>query len=173
MHSRRDGSAQQDADKAQEATPSKTAAVSDSAGATAIPTMKDKDLTMEIDVQLMQLTLKASHPQNLPSSIAQSVDVLEIFGNVTMQACVVEETTKRKCYRLVGRSHDIQSWVEDPRIPPQDHFREYYPNELFPRRRAGSRAYLVPCRKRISCGRSPSRCTSTKMLFRTTRKWHT
>jgi thiol-disulfide isomerase/thioredoxin len=132
MHSRRDSSAQQDADKAQEATPSKTAAVSDSAGAVAIPTMKDKDLTMEIDVQLMQLTLKASHPQNLPSSIAQSEDVLEIFGNVTMQACVVEETTKRKCYRLVGRSHDVQSWVEDTRLPPLDHFREYYPNELFP-----------------------------------------
>jgi thiol-disulfide isomerase/thioredoxin len=136
MHSRRDGSAQQDADKAQEATPSKTAAVSNSAGATAIPTLKDKDLTMEIDVQLMQLTLKASHPQNLPHSIAQSVDVLEIFGNVTMQACVVEETTKRKCYRLVGRSHDIQSWVEDSRLPPLDHFREYYPNELFPQEKS-------------------------------------
>jgi thiol-disulfide isomerase/thioredoxin len=136
MHSRRDGSAQQEADKAQKATTSKTAAVSDSAGATGIPTMKDKDLTMEIDVQLMQLTLKASHPQNLPSNIADSEDVLAIFGNVTMQACLVEETTKRKCYRLVGRSHDIQSWVEDPRIPPQDHFREYYPNELFPQEKS-------------------------------------
>jgi len=46
-----------------------------------------------------QLTLKASHPQNLPSEIAENFDVASIFGSVTMQACVVEETTKRKCYR--------------------------------------------------------------------------
>ena len=133
MHSRRDGSAEQDAEKT---TPSKTAAGSQSSDATAIPTMKDKDLTMEIDVQLMQLTLKASHPSNLPHNIAESEDVLAIFGQVTMQACVVEETTKRKCYRLVGRSHDIQSWVEDTRLPPLDHFREYYPNELFPQEKS-------------------------------------
>lgn len=53
-----------------------------------------------------------------------------------MQACIVEETSKRKCYRLVGRSHDIASWVKDERLPPLDHFRQYYPNELFPQEKS-------------------------------------
>ena len=126
LHSRRDGGGQQDSDSTQ------LQAFSSATPVDVIPTMKDRDLSIEIDTQLMQMTLKASHPQNLPSHIAENCDVNLIFGNVTMQACVVEETTKLKVYRLVGRSHDIHAWAQDKRWPALDHWRQYYPSELFP-----------------------------------------
>jgi hypothetical protein len=131
MHSKRDGGAEQDANSTP-MLPSSAAANATEIVTTDIPTLKDSDLNVEIDVQLMQLTLKASHPQNLPSDIAQADDVLEIFGQVTMQACVVEETTKRKCYRLIGRSHDIIAWEPYEKFPALDHWRQYYTDELFP-----------------------------------------
>ena len=98
--------------------------------------MADSELAVEVDAQLMQLTLRASHPQALPTDVARLKDVVDIFGEVSMQACLTEQSTWRSCYRLVGRSHDIQSWVEDSRLPPLDHFREYYPNELFPQEKS-------------------------------------
>ena len=147
QHSRRDGGAEeeQEAQGKQLVTPA--AAVGGRMSADAIPTMKDKDLSIEIDAQLMQLTLKASHPQNLPSEIAKNTDVMSIFGAVTMQACIVEETTKRKCYRLVGRSHDITAWEPDTRLPPLDHWRQYYPSELFPSEKSWLPAIFGPVQK--------------------------
>eukprot|EP00965_Chrysotila_dentata_P215753 6188969-Pleurochrysis_carterae.AAC.1 len=65
------------------------------------------ELVVEVDVQVMQLTLKASHPQTLPSEVARLKDVVDVFGDVSMQACLTEQTVARQCYRLVGRDHDI------------------------------------------------------------------
>ena len=90
------------------------------------------ELAVEVDVQVMQLTLKASHPQALPTDVARLKDVVDIFGEVSMQACLTEQTTSRSCYRLVGRSHDIEHWPnKDPKLPLLDHHRAYYPEELY------------------------------------------
>merc|ERR1719399_86127 len=62
-------------------------------GGKAIGTMDDDgQLAIEVDVQVMQLTLKASHPQALPEEVSQLPDVKHVFGNVTMQACLTEQT---------------------------------------------------------------------------------
>lgn len=51
-----------------------------------IPSMEDgSHLAVEVDVQVMQLTLKASHPMALPGDVARLRDVVEIFGAVSMQ----------------------------------------------------------------------------------------
>lgn len=90
----------------------------------------DGQLSVEVDVQVMQLTLKAAHPQALPDEIAQLPDVKHVFGDVTMQACLLEQTAKRSCYRVVGRAHDIAFWPSaDEALPQLDHFRSYYPEE--------------------------------------------
>ena len=45
----------------------------------------DGQLAVEVDVQVMQLTLKASHPQALPDDVAKLPDVTTVFGEVSMQ----------------------------------------------------------------------------------------
>ena len=99
-----------------------------------IPTVADSsDLAVEVDTQVMQLTLKASHPQALPTEVARQKDVLDIFGQVSMQACLTEQSVSRACYRLVGRAHDIAHWPnKDPKLPLLDLTRAYYPEELYP-----------------------------------------
>lgn len=94
-----------------------------------ILTMADgEQLAVEVDVQVMQLTLKASHPMALPQDIARLKDVTEIFGAVSMQACLMEQSTHRSCYRLVGRSHDIAFWpTKDAKLPQLEHFRPCKP----------------------------------------------
>jgi hypothetical protein len=62
----------------------------------------DGQLAVEVDVQMMQLTLKASHPQALPADVAQLPDVKDVFGDVSMQACLTEQTAARSIYRIVG-----------------------------------------------------------------------
>eukprot|EP00966_Prymnesium_polylepis_P105789 2449948-Prymnesium_polylepis.1 len=72
----------------------------------------------------MQLTLKSSHPMALPQEVARLKDVTEVFGAVSMQACLMEQSTHRSRYRLVGRSHDIAFWhSKDPKLPILEHFR--------------------------------------------------
>lgn len=90
-----------------------------------ILTMADgEQLAVEVDVQVMQLTLKASHPMALPQDVARLKDVTEVFGAVSMQACLMEKSAYRSCYRLVGRSHDIAYWhSKDSKLPLLEHFR--------------------------------------------------
>jgi hypothetical protein len=59
--------------------------------------MADSELAVEVDAQLMQLTLRASHPQALPTDVARLKDVVDIFGEVSMQACLTEQSTWRSC----------------------------------------------------------------------------
>ena len=103
-----------------------------------VPTLADgAQLAVEIDLQVFQLTLKASHPQALPTEVARLKDVVGVFGAVSMQACLTEQSAYRTCYRLVGRSHDIAYWSSrDPKLPPLDSYRAYYPEELFPSEKA-------------------------------------
>ena len=42
------------------------------------------------DVQVMQLTLMAAHPQALKQEVAEMGDVVEMFGDVAMQACLTD-----------------------------------------------------------------------------------
>ena len=107
------------------------------------------DLAVEVDVQVMQLTLKASHPQALPTDVARLKDVVEIFGEVSMQACLTEQSTSRACYRLVGRSHDIEHWPnKDPKLPLLDqHYRAYFPDELYPSEKIWLPSVFEPVRR--------------------------
>ena len=59
-------------------------------------------------------------------------DVESIFGVVAMQACLTQRSSLRSVYRLVGRAHEIAFWQADTKLPLLDHFRQYYPEELFP-----------------------------------------
>ena len=93
----------------------------------------DGQLAVEVDAQVMQLTLKASHPQALPDEVAQLKDVHHVFGEVSMQACLTEQSKLRSCYKVVGRNHDIEFWPRpDETLPQLDHHRPYYPEELYP-----------------------------------------
>ena len=104
----------------------------------------DGQLAIEVDVQVMQLTLKASHPQALPDDVANLPDVKLVFGEVSMQACLTERTASRSCYRVVGRCHDIEHWSKDERLPQLDHFRAYYPEELYPSEKVWLPSVLEP-----------------------------
>ena len=44
------------------------------------------NLAIVVDVQVMQMTLKASHPQSLPDAVAKMGDVIEVFGKVQCRA---------------------------------------------------------------------------------------
>ena len=110
--------------------------------------MADSELAVEVDAQLMQLTLRASHPQALPTDVARLKDVVDIFGEVSMQACLTEQSTWRSCYRLVGRSHDIEHWPnKDPKLPLLDHHRAYYPDELYPSEKIWLPSVFEPVRR--------------------------
>ena len=84
----------------------------DSSSDAAIPEVaaEGAEIGVEIDVQTMQLTLRASHPQALPTDVARHEDTISVFGRVAMQACIVETTSLMTRYRLVGRSHDLAWW---------------------------------------------------------------
>ena len=52
---------------------------------------------------------------------------------MSMQACLTDQSSARSCYRLVGRSSEIEHWpTKDPKLPLLDHHRAYYPEELYP-----------------------------------------
>ena len=114
-----------------------------------IPSVADSnELAIEVDTQVMQLTLKASHPQALPTEVARLRDVLDIFGQVSMQACLTEQSVCRTCYRLVGRAHDITHWPsKDSKLPLLDATRAYYPGELHPSEKIWLPSVFEPVRR--------------------------
>ena len=50
--------------------------------------VEERDDVMQVDVQVMQLTLTGAHPQALQTSVAESLDVIQIFGKRAMQVCL-------------------------------------------------------------------------------------
>lgn len=108
---------------------------------------KEPDDAMVVDVQVMQLTLMASHPQALNAVVAAMGDVLEMFGDVAMQSCLTDRTAHREVYRLVGRAHSIAFWDKDEKSPLLELWRAYYPQELFPSEKSWLPAVLEPIRK--------------------------
>ena len=121
---------------------------SDSGGTGIMMMSDDGQLAVEVDVQMMQLTLKAAHPQALPDEIAQLPDVTTVFGDVSMQACLTEQSALRSCYRIVGRLHDIEYWGgKDENLPQLDHFRAYYPEELYPSEKVWLPSVLEPVKQ--------------------------
>ena len=91
------------------------------------------ELNVVIDVMVMQLTLKASHPQALPEQIAKMADVVALFGRVSMQASLIERCARRETYQLVGRAHSLGYWKEPSAgYPRLESIRSYYAQELYP-----------------------------------------
>ena len=117
------------------------------AGEREMEVVEGSDGSMQVDVQVMQMTQSGAQPQALPSHIASTADVSAIFGSVQMQACQTERTSKRTIYQLVGRAHAIAWWEPDARLPPLDHHRAYYPEELFPSEKAWLPAVFEPVRQ--------------------------
>mgnify|MGYP007078071810 CR=1 FL=1 len=109
--------------------------------------LKEPDEAMVVDVQVMQLTLMASHPQALRSAVAEMDDVEEMFGDVAMQACLTDRSAHREVYRLVGRLHSIAYWDIDEKMPLLEMWRAYYPQELFPSEKSWLPAVLEPVRQ--------------------------
>ena len=90
-----------------------------------------RDLGVEIDWQIVQLTLRTSHLKALSKAIAANPDVTMIFGTKSMQAATIQNAENREWVRLVGRQHDIQYWkTPEPRMCEQELMREYDPTEL-------------------------------------------
>ena len=89
---------------------------------------------VEMDLQLGQMTLRSRHLSALPTDVANNRDVLELFGESTIQASTLESGEHRRKYRLVGLSHELHYW-HTPHMscsPMSDQFeREYNPTELF------------------------------------------
>ena len=54
-----------------------------------------------------------------------------MFGDVAMQACLTDHAAHREVYTLVGRAHAIAYWDIDPSMAVLEHWRAYYPQELF------------------------------------------
>ena len=117
-------------------------------GETRLEMEDDGQLAVEVDVQVMQITLKSSHPQALPDDVAALPDVRAVFGEVSMQACLTERSSLRACYRIVGRCHDIEFWPSrDEQLPQLDHFRPYYPEELYPSEKVWLPSVLEPVKR--------------------------
>jgi len=110
---------------------SRSAAASTAETAAELPSGAEANLV--VDVQVMQLTLKASHPQALPDHIAKNGDVVELFGRISMQASLIERCKHRESYQLAGRAHTLGYWAEpDTRMPKLESARSYYAQELYP-----------------------------------------
>ena len=112
-----------------------------------IATVGERHDTMQIDAQVMQLTLTGAHPQALQEEVAEMDDVEEIFGMVAMQACLTQKSALRSVYMLVGRAHTIEHWKADSRQPLLETYRQYYPEELFPSEKAWLPAVFEPVRQ--------------------------
>ena len=78
-------------------------------------------LGVEIDIQMGQMTLRSKHLSALPSEVASNFDVLQIFGDATIQASVLEQAEHRSRYRLVGLEHELEHWKTGHNMcPPLD-----------------------------------------------------
>jgi hypothetical protein len=115
---------------------------------------EDRD-KMQVDVQVMQLTLTGAQPQALDGRAAKDQDVIAVFGYVAMQACLTQKSSLRSVLRIVGRSHTIARWAPNGKQPVQDFFRQYYPNELFPSEKAWLPAIFEPVRLKYMNGPQP------------------
>jgi len=120
-----------------------------------LPTVAECATEMQVDVQVMQLTLTGAQPQALDSSTAKDVDVVTVFGLAAIQAVLMERSSLRSIYRLVGRSHTIARWLPCNKLPVQDLFRQYYVDELYPSEKAWLPAILEPVRLRYMNGPQP------------------
>jgi xanthosine utilization system XapX-like protein len=67
-------------------------------------------LGVEIDIQMIQMTLRSKHLAALNTDIANHPDVKMIFGESTMQASVVEVAEHRQVFKLVGLNHELHYW---------------------------------------------------------------
>ena len=93
-----------------------------------------KQLGVEMDLQIGQLTLRSKHLTALDSKIANLPDVSMIFGDSTMQASLIEKAEHRQRYNLVGKKHDLEYWpTAHTSTPPlgDEYARMYDPAELF------------------------------------------
>lgn len=91
----------------------------------------EREIGVEIDLQLAQLTLKSSHLQALETAIASDPDVQMIFGKKSMQASTVQSSEHRLWVHLVGRDHDVQYWrTPDERTDIVELDRDYSPGEV-------------------------------------------
>ena len=64
-----------------------------------------------------------------------------------MQACMVEHSSHREVYKLVGRAHSVAYWDVDKKMAPLEFWRAYYPQELFPSEASWLPSVLEPVRE--------------------------
>eukprot|EP00966_Prymnesium_polylepis_P262940 6073452-Prymnesium_polylepis.1 len=99
-----------------------------------------------LDVSIAQLTLKSAHPQVLPAGVASMDDVKFIFGQGSLQACLVSRSSLRQIFKLVGSSYEVAKWIAPVDVPNKqpemfptfESFREYFVPELY----ASEKAWL-------------------------------
>jgi len=97
---------------------------------------------VEIDLQLGLMTLQSKHISALDTVLANHSDVKNIFGQTIIQASRYENSSNRKCFRLIGLNHEIHYWyTAHCACPPMadEWEREYDPAQLF-----DSEKWIVP-----------------------------
>jgi hypothetical protein len=100
--------------------------------ARSIPYVTDKsdEMGVEVNIQLSQLTLRSNHLEALKPPMSADGDVLTVFGPRSLQCAVVEDATRRKWFRMIGRQHDLQYWDQDDRADVEEFDRDYDPGDM-------------------------------------------
>lgn len=113
-----------------------------SAGSPFADVPESAEYGVEMDLQLGQMTLRSRHLSALPPTIAGHADVVELFGDATIQASTIETAQHRAKYHLVGLGHEVHNWSTPHTCcsPMPDQWeRTYDPAELYE-----SEQWLVP-----------------------------
>lgn len=102
-----------------------------------LPAATNEDRGVEINVQLIQLSLRACHLRALPGEFVDIVS--EVLGSTSMQVATVSSNKHREVIQLVGHDHMIAKWDEDQSACPQTNFRPYRSSTL-----ADTEVWLIP-----------------------------
>ena len=107
----------------------------------------ERDLPVEVNLQLLQVCTRGEHLQALEEDIAADNDIKDLFGKdgMPMQCAVLANNEHMRNRRLISHPLVVQAWDGDPDLPPMAPGRLYKPDELLePEKWVGS--VFEPCR---------------------------
>ncbi|KOO20988.1 hypothetical protein Ctob_000046 [Chrysochromulina tobinii] len=92
----------------------------------------ERDLPVEVNLQLLQVCTRGEHLQALEEDIAADNDIKDLFGKdgMPMQCAVLANNEHMRNRRLISHPLVVQAWDGDPDLPPMAPGRLYKPDEL-------------------------------------------
>lgn len=96
--------------------------------------ISERDLPVEVNLQLLQVTIRGEHVMALDEDIAMEDDVTMLFGEgcMTMQCAVLGNHENMRDRRLISHPFALQAWTPDEDLPFMAPGRLYKPSELAP-----------------------------------------